>query len=166
MGLPSVSVVMGVKNASVNLGSTIAALLSQQGVDLEVIVVNDGSTDSTGDVLDKLLKEDSRLQVISRPQRGLTVSLAEGCKIARGEFIARQDAGDWSVPDRLRKQAECLVNHPDASLCSSHVRFIVPEGPTLEIRRIKPEDLAKGLCGPAHHGSVMMRKDLYLQSGV
>jgi hypothetical protein len=52
-----------------------------------------------------------------------------------------------------------------ASLCSSHVRYVVPEGATIEIRKMDPTDLENGLCGPAHHGSVMMRRGFYQKVG-
>lgn len=115
--LPRVSVVMGVRNGDDSIASTIGSLTSQQGVDLEVIVVNDGSTDRTAEILATLAAADPRLRVINREGRGLTASLIEGCQMAEGDFIARQDAGDWSLPGRLQRQAAFLIAHPEASLC-------------------------------------------------
>jgi glycosyltransferase involved in cell wall biosynthesis len=160
-----VSVVMGVRNGADTLASTIESLTSQQGVDLEVIVVNDGSTDTTGEILDALVASDDRIRVHHREGRGLTESLIEGCQMAEGEFIARQDAGDWSLPGRLQQQAACLRAHPEASLCSTHVRCLVAEGATVRVNAPDPATLADGLTGPAIHGSVMMRRSAYLEAG-
>jgi hypothetical protein len=163
--LPRVSVAMGVRNGADSIASTIGSLTSQQGVDLEVIVVNDGSTDRTGEILATLAAADARLRVVNREGRGLTASLIEGCRMARGDFIARQDAGDWSLPGRLQRQAACLIAHPEASLCSSHVRYVVAEGATVRVNAPDPATLADGLTGPASHGSVMMRRSSYLAAG-
>jgi glycosyltransferase involved in cell wall biosynthesis len=163
--LPRVSVVMGVRNGDDSIASTIGSLTSQQGVDLEVIVVNDGSSDRTGEILATLAAADARLRVVNREGRGLTASLIEGCRMARGDFIARQDAGDWSLPGRLHRQAAFLLAHPEASLCSSHVRCLVAEGATVRVNAPDPASLADGLTGPAIHGSVMMRHSSYLAVG-
>ena len=165
MDLPTVSVVMGVYNSSESIESTISSLLVQQGIALELIVVDDGSTDNTAEHLAAMAQQDSRIKLLRRQHRGLTVSLAEASDVAQGEFLARQDAGDWSTPGRLRKQVDCLLEHCSASLCSSHVRYVVPEGATIEIRKMDATDLENGLCGPAHHGSVMMRRDFYRKVG-
>jgi len=165
MELPTVSVVMGVYNASENIESTVSALLCQQGISLEIILVDDGSTDNTAEQVAAMAQQDPRIKLLRRPHRGLTISLAEACDVAQGDFLARQDAGDWSTPGRLRKQVDCLLQHFSASLCSSHVRYVVPEGATIEIRKMDPTDLVHGLSGPAHHGSVMMRKSFYQKVG-
>jgi glycosyltransferase involved in cell wall biosynthesis len=156
---------MGVRNGADTLPSTIGSLTSQRGVDLEVIVVNDGSSDGTGEILARLAAEDVRLRVLNREGRGLTASLIEGCQIASGEFIARQDAGDWSLPGRLERQAACLLAHPQATLCSSHARWVVKEGVTVRVNAPEPSALADGLTGPATHGSVMMRSSSYHEAG-
>ena len=86
MEIPTVSVVMGVYNASENIESTISSLLGQEEIALELIVVDDGSTDNTADHLAAMAQQDSRINLIRRPHRGLTVSLAEACDLARVNF--------------------------------------------------------------------------------
>jgi hypothetical protein len=63
------------------------------------------------------------------------------------------------------RQAEYLRSNPSAGLCSTHVRFVVPEGVTSELRTPSPSELVDGLTGPAAHGSVMIRRDTYLLAG-
>ncbi len=162
---PLVSVVMGVRNGASSLAATLDSLASQEEVNLEIVVINDGSSDGTGEILAAHAARDPRLRVLERRGRGLTRSLIEGCQAARGPFIARQDAGDLSLPGRLRRQLRCLEEHPDASLCSTHVRLVVPEGATARVNAPEPHDLADGLTGPAIHGSVMMRRSAYEQAG-
>jgi len=163
---PLVSVVMGVRNSADTLPSTLASLTDQLGVYFEIVVVNDGSSDATGEILADLAGQDARLRVVTRPGQGLTRSLIDGCALARGTFIARQDAGgDRSLPGRLARQVFCLEEHPEASLCSSHARLVVPEGATAAINTVDETTLADGLTGPAYHGSVMMRRSTYEQAG-
>jgi glycosyltransferase involved in cell wall biosynthesis len=162
---PLVSVVMGVRNGAPGLEATLASLTRGQDLDLEVIVINDGSTDRTGPLLAELADQDPRIRVLERQGRGLTRSLIEGCSLARGTYIARQDAGDRSLPSRLRRQVELLESDPSASLCSTHVRLVVEEGATAVVNRFAEESLADGLTGPAIHGSVLMRRQAYEQAG-
>jgi len=162
---PDISVVMGVRNAADTIAATVASLASQQGPSLEMIIVDDGSTDETARILQELSKEDSRLRILSARPRGLTLSLIDACAAAQGRYLARQDAGDWSLPGRFEKQMACLEASADAVLCSSHVRCTVDDNVTLEVRAIPQENLQDGLTGPACHGSVMMRRSAYLQAG-
>jgi len=112
MSTPEVSVVMGVYNGAEHLEQTLASILSQEGCDLEFIVVDDGSTDDTGSILDAWAAQDKRLRVIHQQNTGLTRALIRGCAEARGEFIARQDAGDVSLPGRLDAQFTYLKTIP------------------------------------------------------
>ena len=162
---PDLSVVMGVRNAADTIASTVESLTSQQGPSLEILIVNDGSTDQTGTILQSLASLDSRLRVLHAPPRGLTACLIEACSAAQGRYLARQDAGDWSLPGRFATQIECLEASRSAVLCSTHVRCTVGNDITIELKQIPQESLQDGLTGPAHHGSVMMRRDAYFESG-
>ena len=162
---PLVSVVMGVRNGAGTLEATLTSLTQGQELDLEVLVINDGSTDQTGALLERLAAADRRIRVLTREGRGLTRALIEGCSEARGSFIARQDAGDRSLPGRLAQQVSCLEADPGANLCSSHVRLVVEEGATATVNRLAEESLADGLTGPAIHGSVLMRREAYERAG-
>lgn len=162
---PLVSVVMGVRNGAATLNATLQSLTEGQDLDLEILVVNDGSTDSSGSILATWAERDPRIRVFEREGRGLTRSLIEGCAVARGTYIARQDAGDRSLPGRLARQAALLDHDPDAGLCSTHVRLMAEEGATVTVTRLAEETLADGLIGPASHGSVMMRRRAYEQAG-
>ena len=153
--IPTVSVVMGVKNAEKTISNTIDSILRQEDVAIELIIINDGSTDSTERVVQALSREDNRIKLVTRENKGLTISLIEGCDIAQGEFIARHDANDLSLSGRLIIQVNALRENNDASFCSTHVRHITKEGVGA---------LVTGKEGIIH-GSVMMRKSAYKQVG-
>jgi len=170
---PQVSVVMAVYNGEQTLADTLESILTQQGVDFECIVVNDGSTDLSRDILQHYSEKDTRLRVIEQDNQGLTRSLIRGCAEARGEFIARQDAGDVSLPGRIQKQSNFLHSHADFCMVSCGTRMVGLQGEELQIVQQTEEDAEQGLhrlalaeiCGPSHHGSVMFRRNLYNRVG-
>lgn len=91
---PTVSVVMSVFNGARYLSASIASILSQEDVDFELIIVDDGSTDATPGLLAEFAARDARVRVIRQDNSGITQALIRGCAAARGTFIARQDADD------------------------------------------------------------------------
>ncbi len=169
MSMPTVSVVMSVYNGEASLARTMESVLAQEGVDFEFIVVNDGSTDGSGRLLDDYALRDARVRVIHQENTGLTRALIHGCAAARGEFIARQDCGDASLPGRLAAQVDAFQGYPDRVMVASGTKFRAPTGAVLDrVTRPGPV-LAEGLSlldvqrikGPPHHGSVMFRRDVY-----
>ena len=164
---------MSVYNGEDGLVSTLGSILNQEGIEFEFIVVNDGSTDETLSILRRYAEKDNRLRIIDQANRGLTRSLIRGCNEARGEFIARQDAGDISLPGRLQKESDFLVSHPDVVLVSCGTRFVDPRGKCVH-EVMQPEDEAReGLGrltlaevrGPSHHGATMFRRRAYEKAG-
>ncbi len=168
---PDVSAVVGVRNCGEGLRYTLESLLSQDGVRLEVVVVDDGSTDATFDVLLEIAASDPRVKALRQPHAGLTHALRTGCSAARGEFIARQDAGPLTraLPDRLRKQAEVLRADPGVALVSCATRWKGPHGEWIEDSTLSPEEATNGLHrldvrrvrGPTSHGATMFRRRDY-----
>ena len=123
---PSVSIVMGVRNAESTIEKTISSILNQANESLELIIVNDGSTDSTETIIRKINQEDNRIKCVTRKNKGLTISLIEGCELAQGEFIARHDANDLSVPGSptsLPKATNCCVKPPTYCSASAALNF-------------------------------------------
>lgn len=176
MNLPEISVVMSVYNGAVGLGETLASVLSQAGCSFEFVVVDDGSTDETGRILDEWVLKAPRLRVIHQQNAGLTGALIKGCAEARGEFIARQDAGDISLPGRLREQVNALREDGELAFVSCHSRYVGPQGEFLyqhggtglakaPVNIIDIRQPHGVLDGPSHHGSVMFRQDSYIKAG-
>lgn len=119
---PIISVVMSVYNGEQFLAWAIESILSQTFRDFEFIIVNDGSTDGSLAILNEYAQRDCRIRLISRENRGLTVSLNEGIADARGEWIARMDADDISLPDRFHKQM-AWIQHTGADICGGWVQL-------------------------------------------
>ncbi len=170
MSTPQVSVVMSVYNGAATLTGTMDSFLAQEGVTFEFIVVNDGSTDGGGAILNDYARRDSRVRVIHQENTGLTRALIRGCAEARGQYIARQDAGgDVSLPGRLARQFAFLESNPTVALTSCGTRFVGPEGEFLYEMVQQGDELQRGLeqlridqiRGPSHHGSTMFRRAAY-----
>jgi len=121
---PTVSVILPVYNGGIFLADAISSILNQTYKDFELIVIDDGSTDRTAEVLDHFRKQDDRVRLISRPNRGLVASLNEGIDMARGRFIARMDADDISYPNRLERQLQLLQCDPDLDLVAARAILI------------------------------------------
>jgi glycosyltransferase involved in cell wall biosynthesis len=122
--IPEISVVMGVYNAADNLCETMESVLSQEGVSLEFIVIDDGSTDGSDVTLADYARHDARVRILHQQNQGLTRALIMGCEGARGKYIARQDAGDISLPNRLGLQKAVLDQHEDCAFVSCWITMI------------------------------------------
>jgi glycosyltransferase involved in cell wall biosynthesis len=169
---PDVSVVMSIYNGARSLGATIESVLTQDA-SFELIAVNDGSTDPSAAVLDSYARSDRRVKVIHQNNQGLTRALIRGCRVARGEYLARQDVGDVSLPGKLSKQLSFARDHPTAALVSCGTRFVGPNHEFLYNVLHDPSDATdrlltlriEDLRGPSSHPSAMFRRALYSEVG-
>ena len=170
---PQVSVVMSVFNGADTLRDSVESVLSQEGVDFEFIIVNDGSTDATAALLESLAAADERIRVLHQSNQGLTKALIKGCTLARGDYIARQDCGDRSLAGRLRAQVDVMHSRPEAALVSCGTRFVGPHLEPLYDVTLTEAEAESGLRtlelsqlrGPAHHGGTLFRRELYERVG-
>lgn len=171
--VPEVSVVMSVYNNADHLRDALDGILSQDGISLELIAVDDGSTDGSPAILDEYACRDQRVRVVRQVNAGLTRALVAGCEQARGEFIARQDADDLSLPGRLRSQVELLRSDARLVFVSCWSEVMGPGGEMLltHRREFTPEQATTRLfdegnrTGPPGHGSVMFRREAYRKVG-
>lgn len=120
---PRVSVLIPVHNAEPTVESAVRSILRQTMPYLEVVAVDDGSTDLTPAVLDSLAGEDPRIRVIHAPQRGIIHALNTGAALCEAGLIARMDADDISHPRRLEMQAAMMDADRSLSVCSSLIRM-------------------------------------------
>ena len=161
--MPVVSVVMAVYNGEAHLRETVASVLNQTLTDFECLIIDDGSTDATADILAALT--DSRIVVMRNQQNeGLPYSLNRGLDHAQGTYIARLDVGDLSVPDRLEKQAQFLEAHPEVGIVGSWSQLIDESGNDVRIERFPLHDLdirwTLLLRNPFLHPAVMLRRSV------
>lgn len=127
-GTPKISVVMCVYNAERFVAETIRSVLGQTCDDFELIAVNDGSRDGSLAILRRFERDDPRVRVISRENRGIAPSANEGIAAARGRYVARHDSDDLSFPTRLEKQAAYLDAHPDVVAVGAQMQITDPYG--------------------------------------
>lgn len=125
-----ISVVMPAWNAAETLEAAVASVLAQSEPNFELIVVDDGSTDATPALLARLAAGDRRLVVLTRPHEGIVAALNAGLAQVRGRYVARMDADDVAMPERLARQRAHLDAHPDIGLVSCRVRHQAPDGQT------------------------------------
>jgi glycosyltransferase involved in cell wall biosynthesis len=120
---PAISVLLPVYNAAATLSAALDSLAGQTTADWEVVAMDDGSTDGSDAILGAYARREPRIRVIRAPHRGLVAALNTGLAAARGRLIARMDADDVCMPERLARQRGHLVSRPDLGLVASRVRF-------------------------------------------
>ncbi len=162
MNVPQVSVVMSVFNGERYLRQAVESILDQTFTDFEFIIIDDGSLDSTWDILQLYDVTDPRICLFRNETNiGLTQSLNLGISYARGNFIARQDADDWSNNRRLAEQIRYLEANPDLGLLGTaynvvnslrnFISEVFPPAEDKVIRQVMWES------NPFCHGSIMVR---------
>jgi len=125
MKKPTISVIMSVYNDQGYLGESVESILNQTFKDFEFIIIDDGSKDKSVKIIKDYIKKDKRIFLIENKKNiGLTKSLNEGLKKARGKYIARMDVGDVSFPNRLKKQFKFLEENRDVFLNFTGVNFV------------------------------------------
>lgn len=170
--VPAISVVMSVYNGEKYAPEAVESILAQTFRDFELIIIDDGSTDGTKALLENYATRDPRVRLISRPNKGLTKTLNEGLGLARGEFIARMDADDVSLPTRFEKQVEFLWAHPDCVCVGARVLRVDPYGSPLSEsdhklthEEIDAQLIEQGLGWAITHPAAMMRRDAVQKVG-
>ena len=159
---PKISVIMSVYNGEKYLREAIESILNQTFTDFEFIIVNDGSTDNSLEIIQSY--DDERIRIINNEKNiGLTKSLNKALKVAKGEYIARQDADDVSLPNRFEEQTKYFEEHPETALLGTGIYKIDKNGRIVGKRIV----LAK-TCGkypfngnrPLSHGCMMFKKKI------
>lgn len=128
MNTPSVSVLLPVYNAEQFLSDAILSILEQTYGDFELLVIDDGSTDRSAEILRSYAAKDSRLKLLSRENRGLCATLNELIELAKGKYVARMDADDICEPDRFQRQVEFLDGHPEVVVVGGAIKQIDAAG--------------------------------------
>jgi glycosyltransferase involved in cell wall biosynthesis len=121
-GLPIISVVLPVYNGAEFISEAVDSILAQTFRNFELIIIDDGSKDTTLEILKRYESYDNRIRLISRKNKGLVISLNEGIELARGDWIARMDADDISLPHRFERQLEFL-KETKADICGSWIKY-------------------------------------------
>jgi glycosyltransferase involved in cell wall biosynthesis len=160
---------MAVYNERPYLEKAVRSILDQTLDDFELIIVNDGSTDGSKQVLESLAERDDRVRLVHQENQGLITSLNRGLHLACGTYIARMDGDDVSHPERFERQAEFLRAHPGVGGIGTAIEFINAEGQVGEklLLPTDPEVIAWKLLFNNYlcHPTMMVRRSLLSELG-
>ncbi len=165
---PAITVLMPAYNAAAYIRESVESVLTQTFHDFELLIIDDGSGDATLELVNSF--SDERIRLISRPNKGLIDTLNEGLALAKSDFVARHDADDFCMPQRLEKQYAFLQTHPDHVLVGADVAYVDKDG--IPLTTIRPG----GYCdadvreiifkkNPFLHSAVLYRKAAIIKAG-
>lgn len=162
---PIVSVCMPVRDAEATLVQAVDSVLQQSLSDIELIVVDDGSRDGSNAILEGYRSRDSRVRVLTGEAAGVAAALRRGCAESAGRYIARMDADDVSLADRLERQVRFLDERPETAIvggayvqigeAGTRGRTVSPPSSNRAIRR------ALATHNPIAHATATMRREAY-----
>lgn len=156
---PKVSVLLSVCNDEKNIGKSIESILMQTYKNIELLILDDCSTDNTFNICNKVKKIDKRIKLFRNSSNiGLTKSLNKLISVAEGEFYARQDSDDFSYPQRIEKQLVFMISKK-IDLCGTQARtFNGDKFPKFSVY-LNPKYIVK-IKNPFIHGTLMFNKKL------
>ena len=169
--MPRVSVLMPAYNSEKYIATAIESILNQTFSDFEFIIINDGSTDNTAKIVRQYARQDPRIKFIdNKKNRGLIAVLNMGLDLCTGEYIARMDSDDISMPDRCERQLEAYREQPELSLLSGTIAEFGEDPEHIENYRRLPEsheDIVRFAKkrNPMNHMAVMFRKSNVTAAG-
>jgi glycosyltransferase involved in cell wall biosynthesis len=157
---PRISVLLPVYNSEKYVGEAIASILAQTFADFELIIINDGSTDNTAAVVRKYA--DPRLRFIDNPQnQGLIAVLNQGLDLCTGEYIARMDSDDISLPERLAQQLAFMEAHPAVGVLGTQIEGFPQPKSMRQPEKVGAVDLLERCC--VWHPTVILRRDIFIR---
>ncbi len=169
MPTPLVSVVLPFRDPGRYLGPAVESVLGQTLRDLELIAIDDGSTDGSAAALAPLAAADPRLRVVAQEGLGLVPTLNRGLSLARAALVARMDADDISLPERLERQVAFMERHPEVAAVGTAYRVFTDAGLTARASSppTRPADVRAALASGnvMSHPSIVMRRDAVLGVG-
>lgn len=170
-----VSVLLPCRDAAEHLAAAAGSLERQSLRNFEVVAVDDGSRDDTGEILHRWARRDPRVRAIERSRAGLVPALQAAAAAAQGDLLARMDADDLAHPRRLELQARLLARRPELAACGTGVRYFprsALRGGALRYERwlaglSSPQRIAAGIfveC-PIPHPTLMVRRSAFAAVG-
>lgn len=167
---PVVAILLAVHNNAGEIGKALASLQAQTFRNFECVIVDDGSSDDSAAVAGQLVAGDARFRIVRQANRGLGPALNHAAELTTAPLLARQDADDESLPERLACEVERMQRDPVVALCGTWGEFI--ETPWGYRRWFCPPDddgelkrLLEGRSNPFIHGSVVMRRAAFEACG-
>jgi glycosyltransferase involved in cell wall biosynthesis len=167
---PAISVIMSVFNNAPHLDAAIGSIIEQSFADFEFLIVNDGSTDGSGAIVDDWARRDSRIRPLHQDNHGFIYSLNRMIAEARAPWLARMDGDDISYPDRLAAQMAWLSDNPGYAIVGTQIDLIDDAGRPAGVANRVPLTPAEFEAVREHgplmmHNSVLMRRDVIQSIG-
>lgn len=161
--MPKISVIMGIYNCAPYLQEALDSLYAQTFQDFEIILCEDGSSDNTYQIAKENQRQHSNIVLLKNPHNmGLNQTLNKCLAVARGQYIARMDGDDLSLPERFETESRFLDEHQEYAIVSTPMEYFDEKG-TFKIGKgrgeVKPEDFLHG--SPICHAPCMVRKEAY-----
>ncbi|MBD3379945.1 MAG: glycosyltransferase [Candidatus Omnitrophica bacterium] len=166
-----VSVIIAVHDGEPYIKESLDSALGQSYGDIEVVVVDDGSGDSTGDLLKAVSERDQRVKVVSNPGRkGIAFSRNAGISVSTGRYIAVLDSDDRALPERIKRQVDFLERNPSIDGVGSEFTYIDETGKKIEVlkppvkSRVSAEDILDDpMC--LVHGTLTAKRECFEACG-
>ena len=164
---PAISVLMPVRDGARHLPEALGSILAQTWRDFEVVAVDDGSDDATPAVLSRFAAADGRVRVFRRPPRGIVAALNDGLQQARAPLVARMDADDAAMPNRLALQAAAFAARPGLLALGGACRVVGAGLPRLRRPPVAPGDVRAALQrgNPMIHPTITYQRAAVLDAG-
>lgn len=158
-----VSIIMGIYNCASTLPTAIESILNQTFLDWKLIMCDDGSTDNTFDVARGFAEQyPSKIILLqNKENKRLAATLNRCLEVATGEYIARMDADDESLPERLEKEVEFLDAHPEIACVGTDMIVFDEQGERVRTSTAQPSKKSMLHGVPLAHPTIMMRKEVY-----
>ena len=160
---PLVSVIMSVHNCAPYIEEALGSILEQTYQNLELVIFDDGSTDETAAIIANMARQDSRIFAHYRKQQGIANCLNEALAMAKGEFIARMDGDDISLPERIERQMKFLSRHPEVDLVGCWLKLFGDRDEVWHYRAY--DNFIKNMfllfTNGVGHNAILVRGDVY-----
>jgi glycosyltransferase involved in cell wall biosynthesis len=167
--MPKITILMSVYNGLPFLEDSIQSILNQSFKDFEFLIIDDCSSDTSLEVLETYIKKDERIRLIkNNKNQGLGYNLKKGVELAKGDYIARMDDDDISLPHRLQTQYDFATKNPDIDIIGSYATDIDENGNEKGLRKmpISNDDIIKYIwtC-PIIHPTAFIKKEALIKAG-
>jgi glycosyltransferase involved in cell wall biosynthesis len=167
-----ISVVMPAYNAARFIGEAVESILNQTWRELELLVIDDGSTDRTVEIVRGYAARDARVRVIESAHGGISRARNKGMELARYPWVAVMDADDVALPHRFERQLQAAAAEPQVVAWGAYVYHINSRGERLSLGKLGPTTVeefrayrAQGMDVNMHHPTALLRRDVCLEVG-
>tara|TARA_B100000131_G_scaffold323042_1_gene379435 strand:- start:10634 stop:11332 length:699 start_codon:yes stop_codon:yes gene_type:complete len=155
-----ISVILSAKDSESSLGNAIESILNQTYENFELLIMDDGSTDNTYQIVSQFSSRDKRIKLLkNKENQGLTISLNRLVQHSRGEYIARQDADDFSYPNRLEEQYKYLISK-NLDACTTKAISLQSSKIIHKKSQYLPKKIVIKFKNPFVHGTLLIKKSI------